>query len=341
MTAFSTDTRSSMDACPPLEDIAAFLDGMLSPEDRERITAHLAYCESCYEVFAGAVHFHEYEDSTLDADKEAAMVSPFAGETDRTGVSLPPVAVSEEVRPRAPRWLAMAASLLLVPALGFFAWRELVAPPRIVLADVVEPFQGDPRAPALLYMGEVNRGQDEEIASEHASFMAGVHLVDLRLAIDAKNLDGTRNLLQDLFSSLEEIPFCTDLAESYKEEYLQTGTPADLDRLAPEILAKEAIVQEALSAYETFSFGLWTEAGRLAASTQSPEFFDNRNNRRFLSHLFKQTPWEGDELLEEVPKDLQAIQEIWKGGRFTREDYSALAGHFKSVIDAYNTPDEL
>src|SRR5688500_15235651 len=108
MTAPSTDTHSSMDACPPLEDIAAFLDGTLSPEERARITEHLARCESCYEIFAGAVHFHEEEGDSSAADTGGRGVLPFPlkGEEDRA-----PRRIS--------RWLPLAASVVLVVGLGF------------------------------------------------------------------------------------------------------------------------------------------------------------------------------------------------------------------------------
>ena len=37
-------------ACPDLETIAAFLDNRLSARERARVTAHLAECETCYEL---------------------------------------------------------------------------------------------------------------------------------------------------------------------------------------------------------------------------------------------------------------------------------------------------
>jgi hypothetical protein len=46
--------QQSWPPCPTDEEIAAFLDGGLAAGERARITAHLAGCESCFEVFAGA-----------------------------------------------------------------------------------------------------------------------------------------------------------------------------------------------------------------------------------------------------------------------------------------------
>lgn len=41
--------------CPPLENIAAFMDGMLSEVEREELIVHLNRCEPCYEVFIETV----------------------------------------------------------------------------------------------------------------------------------------------------------------------------------------------------------------------------------------------------------------------------------------------
>src|SRR6185295_1048566 len=105
MTASSTDTRQAMDGCPPLEDIAAFLDGRLSAKERERMTEHLARCESCYEIFAGAVHFQE-DSSAEDIKRRDVIPFPLTGRAPR----------------RISRWAALAASFLLVAALGFMIW---------------------------------------------------------------------------------------------------------------------------------------------------------------------------------------------------------------------------
>jgi hypothetical protein len=334
-----------MDTCPPDEEIAAFLDDMLSPEDRERITAHLASCESCYEVFAGAIHFHEDEGSGVDTTG-GVIPFPFAGETDRTGVSLPPVGASEKV-PRASRWLALAASILVVPALGFLAWRTLSPPPTMEVAQLVEPVKDDAGVTSYLYQNQKatyrSGGESESILWERPSFMAGVYLIDLRLSIQFEDVDSAEHALQDLGSALKDIPMMGPAAESYFQlrDKLEPESVGSLRRLVPETLRAERGLEENLSAFDSFSFGLWAEAGRLAASTHSPEFFKDRNNRRFLSHLFKQTPWAWDEFLEEVPGDLQAIQQIWEAGDLDSEDYSALSDHFKNIIDAYNSSDEL
>src|SRR5262249_6232250 len=49
----------SLRSCPTDEDLAAFLDGFLPATERARITAHLAVCASCLELFAQTIYVPE------------------------------------------------------------------------------------------------------------------------------------------------------------------------------------------------------------------------------------------------------------------------------------------
>ncbi|HJX29252.1 MAG TPA: zf-HC2 domain-containing protein [Thermoanaerobaculia bacterium] len=344
-----------MDTCPPLEEIAAFLDDMLSPEDRERITSHLTSCESCYEVFAGAAQFQEYERSGEDTGEVVVQpplgrktdgtgvslgaLFPFVGEADRSGVSLPPVAAPEKVRPRASRWLALAASVLLVSVLGFVAG-EFLAPPKMVLADVARPLEQEKNISDLLYANPT-RGESPEgdTLSMRPNFMAGVYLLGLRLSVQAEDVERTAARLQGLALSLQEIPLLPEgLAEKYEEEYQRMKTPSDLGRFVPDLPAKETEIQEELADHQAFQFGLWTEAGRLSALTESPEFFDRRENSRFLSDLLKEEalPVPPD-LQEAVLEHLQAVRSAWDEGP---QDYQTIAEHLRLIIEAIDHYEE-
>jgi tetratricopeptide (TPR) repeat protein len=50
--------KHTVNECPDLETIAAYLDRRLRRRERERVTAHLADCESCYFVFSEAAQTH-------------------------------------------------------------------------------------------------------------------------------------------------------------------------------------------------------------------------------------------------------------------------------------------
>jgi tetratricopeptide (TPR) repeat protein len=81
--------------CPPLETIAAFVDGRLSGVERDRIAAHVASCETCYFVFT-----------------ESAQTEPFVSRTDT-----PSAAPGWWQRPVA-TWSAAAAGLAAAAALA-------------------------------------------------------------------------------------------------------------------------------------------------------------------------------------------------------------------------------
>src|SRR5260370_30538745 len=89
--------------CPDLEDIAALLDGKLTARERARLTEHLAGCESCYEIFAGAAHIL---DDSREELQPAATPHPF--ERPRQARAL---------RPRA-WWAAAAPAAALAATLG-------------------------------------------------------------------------------------------------------------------------------------------------------------------------------------------------------------------------------
>lgn len=325
MTDFFTDTRSSMDACSPLdEEIAAFLDGTLSPEDRERITEHLASCESCYETFVGAVHFQEQ-----DAPKEG-VVRPFDGRRNRAPW-------------RASRWLAVAASLFIVPALGLLAWRTFQSPYRMAVAELVEPVQAEEISKEKLFDYTRLRGDGEDgSTTRKPSFLTGAILVDLRMSLARGDSKTSSQLLDLLGSKLADVSFMDKTAEKVKEEAVRLEeSPSHLAQVAEDARSLEADLDDSYLLPELLAFGKWTEAGRLAAVTESPEFFESRKNRRFITHLFKQPLWEGDESLRNVPTHLQAIQQIWEHEDLKPEDYTALANHFRSIIEAYDTPDEI
>jgi hypothetical protein len=305
-----------MNAHPPLEDIAAFLDDMLSAEERARITEHLARCESCYEIFAGAAHFQSAEDT----DGGGVIPFPLKGEQDR----------------RIPRWLLLAASVVLAAGLGFFAWQYL-APPKIAVADLVEPLQEQPRIAEHLYQPtEVTRSGEEPTASfsDAPPFMAGIYLIDLRLSVQAKEAEKTKDVLYALFSELDQISGMRPLAAKIKKEADQMREMKSTDplrRLEQTLPQWEGELQELLSD-SFFSFGLWAEAGRLSAITGSPEFFEQPANRRFISPIERKIRSLQDARYALLLKDLRQIESHWPEAEHLPENRKALSERFQSII---------
>lgn len=345
----STETHSSMAACPPLEDIAAFLDGNLSPEESARITEHLARCESCYEIFSGAIHFQEEEHLQEEEEPVAAFPMPAVKEValpaDPGGVLPLPLAQEkiwetkariEPARPtrRASRRLPLAASIVLAVGLG---WRLFAAPPEITLEEVVEPIETKAGISDLLYKGNVSRGPGNPgslFLFPGPEFMVGVHLLDLRLSVKTNNVAATATRLQDMGNELQEVTGLPGMSQRYYGEYGKMNTSADLDRFAAKLPDWETELQDSLADFLPFQFGLWAEASRLAARMESPEFFKTRKNRRFLSRLQKALPDQlAPELQQPVLENLQVIERTWDEGDLSEQDFQTLETHFQKIIE--------
>jgi anti-sigma factor RsiW len=104
--------------CPSLEELAAFLDGRLTGEERAGVVEHLADCESCYTVFAEAAHFQQNSAPAA----EGVIPFPFAGKKSDLTRRRPPL-----------RWLPLAAAVLLAVG-GAFVYRYLTAMPKMEVA---------------------------------------------------------------------------------------------------------------------------------------------------------------------------------------------------------------
>jgi len=100
----TSETPNTLATCPTDEDLAAYLDGMLAAPERARITAHLADCESCYEIFMGAAHF--MQDSVSPGTEGQILPFP-ANPKDGGGVAL------------RRWWIPAAAAAVLVLGVGF------------------------------------------------------------------------------------------------------------------------------------------------------------------------------------------------------------------------------
>ncbi len=324
-----------MAACPPLEDIAAFLDDTLSPEERARITEHLAQCESCYEIFSGAIHFQEEEEASSAKDTSGGGVIEFPLAPKRTSEASPvvPLEVIRSSPPRPYRWSALAASVILVAGLGFLIWQSLFTLPDLQAADLVQPLDAKAQAArGSLYEETVSRSAETPDSSfwEGASFMTGVHLLDLHLSVQAKDVETTAAHLQAIGNELQQIPGYSSLAKRYSDDYVSMKDADALQRFAPKVPRRASALQNQLSEDPFFAFGLWTEAGRLSAVLQSPEFFEQRVNRRFLSAIPREISSQDHERYAPILEDLRKIEDLW--GKRRPEDYRALAGHFWSII---------
>lgn len=209
---------------PELEELAALLDGRLPPEECARIRAHLVRCEDCRETYAEAVHVQE---ELAETSRGEVLPFPFEKEQRRGNQRLAP-------------WLAAAAAVLIAAA-GLY--RNFVSPPKIVVADLVEPLRDNPGLTAQLWQEQRYRsGNDEETHVTQRSFQSGVLLVDLRVSLEADDREKAAEVAGTMARLMRSGPMLDDLAESFEQ----------IAREAPSLQTAETRrrAEEALTLYE-------------------------------------------------------------------------------------------
>ena len=306
------------DGCPDPEEIAAFLDGTLSAARRRRLTRHLASCERCYEVFAGAADF--LEDSSEPAMLPAEPRRPFE-----------PVPASREPGPRgrraAParyrvwRWSAAAAlAALLAVAAGLLLvrWRDQQLLSTETYARYVA---GSALAAEPFPWGRTFRGGSGEPGDaliDLTSFKLGVRLLDLRAALAA---GGTKSaeVAQRLGVVLKDIDLLPpEIPRAYQEmaDKLRAGAPpgsllADAASRERQIFKDGGVIEP-----HYVALGSWTEACRLSGEARQPGLFRDSATRRLLDKVVEPGEEDAAHLLGKDPgKILREIRTDVAAGR--------------------------
>ena len=294
-------------AHPELEELAAFLDGKLPEEDRTRVEEHLADCEECYEIFAGAARFQE--DSRTDS------VVPFPS----------------PVR----RWLPLAAAALLAVAVGVPVYRAFMAPPDMAVTTLTAAYREETKEAAskLWFAPSMRGGEEQSFATRAATFMLGVYVVNLQVGLEAED---PRSLQGSIFPKIngllnsEAFVMVDDLAARYE----QIRDEIEARRPTHELLDQAAELDADLhDRVETsyFALGKWTAAARLAAVTRNADFFDSRDNRRFPSWFLRE-----ERASIEEPEVVTALQEIQQLLGEDEIDYDALRQHLDTILTTYD-----
>ncbi|HVS00080.1 MAG TPA: zf-HC2 domain-containing protein [Thermoanaerobaculia bacterium] len=306
----TTKTLVPQTACPSDEDMAALLDGALPEADRDRVARHVASCPDCFELYAGVARLK------LDQETPIPKVRPF------------PV---ERVTGR--RRLLLPIAALLAIAFGLPLYRSMQSV-RLTSAGLVEAFAGSARAAEPWEWARYRSAEPAPAPGpedwEVPFVRLGALLVDLRVALQAGDARTASELYRRIGGTVEQIRGEKQAAPFY-ETGEKAAAPAALPGLLADLERQEAELDGKVSS-DFLSFGKWTEAGRIAAASRAPAFFEGRN-RRFLSTFLRQ---EDEELDPEVREPLQAVQEIWDRGDLQDDDLEEIAGHLGSILRYYD-----
>ena len=307
------ETGPPQGSCPTSEDLACYVDGTLSAEEAARVTAHLASCESCFEVYSGVLQFQ------LESELETGgKVVPFPGEKRRPGVP----------------WWASVAALLVVGLLGGYQYL-LTPPPVLVTSHLAAPVQGRTGLEDSLWKGEIKRGVDEDeekLPYELAAFRAGVQIVNLQVSLQTNDRERmTGYVIPGLFGALHGQFGADNLMSDYsgKTSIAKGETPEHF------LLSKASqLAQELDPLY--FDLGQWVEAGHLAAISHDPAFFQQPENRSFLRHVLwrDRVGFKDSKLPKESRQQLDAIYDILGKSKLQSADFRLLESHLWEILNA-------
>jgi hypothetical protein len=304
--------------CPPLEDIAAFLDGKLSEGERARIIAHLADCQSCYTVFADAARFQ------LEEEREAE-------ETGKSPIPFPRKAAASK------RWALPLAALLILGLAAVPLYLRYSRMPEMLSAELVDP-AALAQVPSSSFWSEDMRGGPGAASSDSESFefLLGAHLVDLRLTLTRNDRQQSQNVLSRINGDTKQLLF---VDEKQSEFYLEAAKniyegqePKEWTEKAARV---EAELTESLSSPESpyLAFGKWTEAGRLSAVARNRDFFEDRDNRLYLSWFLRKA--KANDIPDAVVRVLRRMSDTLENSDPPKLPYDALEGQFEAILKYY------
>jgi hypothetical protein len=291
---------------PELEQLAAFLDGALSPEDRAEVEEHLSHCEDCYTVFSESARFQLEHD--IDTPREELVLAPLVF--------------------RRKIWMvgALAAAALAL-CVGIWVYRTLTPPPRMGVAALIEPL--DPHAAMRhLWTWREKRSLGEESSFRRISFQFGALATDLRISMEAGDREHSVALLEK-FSRLLQSRHREE--EAVFHELAQRVSKNDPRDFLHEVERIQDEVEPGLNIIFV-SLGKWSEAGRIAAAAGNAAFFRDRVNRRFLSQVQRQPEVRSDFV---VRQELKSLEDVWDKP-VANEGFGKLKAGFNHILDFYD-----
>jgi len=323
------------ETCPPLEEIAAFLDGMLYGEERDRFVAHLADCEECYPVFADAARFQLEEVGEL---KE-----PTAPDEETPAPSSAAAPVVPFQRKAFARWAFPLAAMLLVGLVTVPLYLRSLKMPMMSSGEFAD--QATLEKVSLDDFWPTMRGHNQAAILDSApfEFLVGAHLVDLRLTLARDDVDGSVDFLSRINGSMESLSFVDTERASFLEMHGQLHNEEITPKAAIERVERtEADLEESLAGSAFLAFGKWSEAGRLSSRAGDPAFFERDKHRRFAAWLLRNAEEQGldEDVIQGVEKIRETVEESDSHLPFPdlEKQFAAILLHYQRQADAAITP---
>lgn len=310
---------------PDPESLAAFADGRLAGAERVTVIEHLARCDDCLDVVAetGAVQ-EELQEELEDGDASST-----------SGASTPNIVLHPSAWTRwAPAAAALAAALVVAV---FGAWQMgwLLGPDLSVetLANRLEGSAarlGDEAWAAHGWPTYRDAGPSTgartptPLEVKKASFRAGVHAVDLQLALRLGNRERATAAAEDLVETLRDLPDIGLLAGSYRHMAVELESEESVQEIARQATAAEDRLVGLINELY-YELGKWAEAGRLAAAAGDRDTLRSHSLRGALEDF------RAAGLDEDITARLGEIRErLW--GDLSDDELERLERDFREIV---------
>ena len=253
-----------------LEELAAFIDGKLTGEERARVVKLLAESDAAYEVFTETVRYR-------------------FGEADDPKV----------VPLRAWRRLPRPTWKVLVPAAAAAVLLLVVGRPLLVRGPTPLDFSAEPLVAGLTERTDitsslpegwdqpgwsVTRGGISRLVEPERAFRLGVRTVDLQVAILSGNAQLADSFISDMVQWLGEVELSQPVVARYASFRPRLASGEAPASVIPDLTAVESALDEFLAS-DHFDLGKWYEAARLSVVFRDPTFFQFEPTTRFLAAL--------------------------------------------------------
>lgn len=282
-----------------IEAIAAFLDGRLGGEERERLVTHLADCEDCYGLLVDTARVLREEEAAGDGSTADAGDGATTAAADPAGRLLRPGRSRWRRRALGGAVLAAAAALVLLVGAPLARYLGSPAQPPTVaeLSAHLAPAAAGPIVAAgwESHGWPTARGPEVVLTDDEVrAFQVGVRVVEMDLALAAGDTALAERLTHDLEARLQGND---SLLTLYADDVGIRGLIAEgasqaelllLNRQGDGLLAPNES-EDYPGFVDGFWYGLgkWAGAAKLAAASGRPDFFSDRTNRHFLRQATK------------------------------------------------------
>jgi hypothetical protein len=330
MQKLAPEDAMPMTGHPSAEELAAYIDRNLGKEEAARVTEHLASCDDCFDVYSTTAQFLLADEPAPPETNVVRFPRRKLSQRRRTVIPYKIAATA------AARWFPIAALLLV--GVGVGGLHFLMPPPGLVASKVTPRLPNPAQTDQPMWVGPTYRGEggEEDVKVDEASFRMGVQLVNLQASLKAGRKDDAEDVIARILGLLKPQTFAQDLYDRYKGI---TGTLEN--HKAPSELLPEAarLAKESRQVFDVtpLDLGQWVEAGRMAALSHDPSFFQQADTRSFLRRLYWRDKLRiGDTTLDPVSREsLGRISEIVSKGDLQASDYTQLRTQLDKILEKY------